>query len=180
MAKNSTRNHNNGNGPEHSAAGVVANPANLEEQYRPVTSPLAQLVTIKLEEDNYLLWKFQIENAILGYGLEDHVYGIDAAPPRMIQGNANLDFVRYQRQDRLLMSWILASISTSYLPQLVGCSSSQEIWTTIEQLFNISLLGQALQFSIHCQGDVLQTSNTNPQKRLSFYERLSNEDEELL
>ena len=136
MAKNSTRNHNNGNGPEHSAAGVVANPANLEEQYRPVTSPLAQLVTIKLEEDNYLLWKFQIENAILGYGLEDHVYGTDAAPPRLIQGNANPEFVRYQRQDRLLMSWILASISTSYLPQLVGCSSSQEIWTTIEQLFN--------------------------------------------
>ncbi|KAL5578573.1 hypothetical protein UlMin_020272 [Ulmus minor] len=38
--------------------------------------------------------------------------------------------------DRLLVSWLLASISTSYLPQLIGCSSSQQIWATIEQLFS--------------------------------------------
>ncbi|KAL5554287.1 hypothetical protein UlMin_041688 [Ulmus minor] len=34
------------------------------------------------------------------------------------------------------MSWVLASITPSYLPQLVGCSSSHSIWTTIEQLFS--------------------------------------------
>ena len=34
------------------------------------------------------------------------------------------------------MSWVLASITPSYLPQLVGCSSSRSIWTTIEQLFS--------------------------------------------
>ena len=144
MAKTNTRNHNNANGPEHSATGGVANPANLEEQHRSVTNPLAQLVTIKLEEDNYLLQKFQVENAILGYGLEDHIYCTYATPPILTQGNDNPKFIRHQRQDRLLMSQILASINTSYLPQLVGCSSSHEIWTTIEQLFNSQFDAKAM------------------------------------
>ncbi|KAL5539593.1 hypothetical protein UlMin_046166 [Ulmus minor] len=61
-----------------------------------------------------------IENAILGYGLEDYIYGTDQIPPRLIEGNPNPEFIRYHRQDRLLISWILASITPSYLPQLVG------------------------------------------------------------
>ncbi|KAL5563358.1 hypothetical protein UlMin_033105 [Ulmus minor] len=123
-------------GPEESAAGGVANPATHEEQLRSITSPLSQLITIKLEAENYILWKFQIENAILGYGLEDYIYGTDQIPPRLLEGNPNPEFIRYHRQDRLLISWILASITPSYLPQLVGCSSSRQIWTTIEQLFS--------------------------------------------
>ena len=114
----------------------VANPATHEDQLKTITNPLTQLITFKLEDDNYLLWKFRIENAILGYGLEDYIYGTDVVPARLIQGLVNSDHVHHQRQDKLLMSWILSSISTSYLPQLVGCSSSREIWTTIEQLFS--------------------------------------------
>ena len=91
---------------------------------RAITNPLAQLITINLEEDNYLYWKFQVENAIMGYGLEDYTYGTDAASPRLIGGNVNSDFIRHHRQDMLLIYWILASISTSYLSQLVGFSSS--------------------------------------------------------
>ncbi|KAL5578507.1 hypothetical protein UlMin_020206 [Ulmus minor] len=41
---------------------------------------------------------------------------------------SNPAFICHQRQDRLLVSWLLASISTSYLPQLIGCSSSQQFF----------------------------------------------------
>ena len=71
------------------AIGRVVNPATHEEQLRSITSPLSQLIAIKLEEDNYLLWKFQIENVILGYGLEDYIYGTNQAAPRLVEGNVN-------------------------------------------------------------------------------------------
>ncbi|KAL5570102.1 hypothetical protein UlMin_026677 [Ulmus minor] len=131
MARNnSSRNANNGNGSDSSAPNGSA-PPTTNQDLRAITNPLSQLTTIKLEEDNFLLWKFQVENIILGYGLEEFIYGTCDVPPRLIAGEANPAYVLYQRQDRLLISWLLASISTSYLPQLIGCSSSHQIWTTV-------------------------------------------------
>ena len=121
-----------------------------------ITNPMSQLITIKLEDDNFLLWKFQVENAIFGYGLEGYILGTKQAPARMINntnGTATINpaFVLYQRQDRLLVSWLLASISTTYLPQLIGCSSSFEIWTTIEQLFNSQSTAKAMYYKQQIQ-----------------------------
>ena len=69
---------------------------------------------------------------ILGYGLEDFIYGTRNVLPRLLAREVNPAFVRHQRQDRLHVSWLLALINTSYLPQLIGCSSSHQIWTTVE------------------------------------------------
>ena len=136
MAKTSNRNANNGAGSDSSAPNGSAHPTNNEDPMRSIINPLSQLITIKLEENNFLIWKFQVENMILGYGLEDFIHGTCNVPPRIRDGESNPAFICHQRQDRLLVSWLLASISTSYLPQLIGCSSSQKIWTTIEQLFS--------------------------------------------
>ncbi|RVW74871.1 hypothetical protein CK203_054622 [Vitis vinifera] len=35
-----------------------------------VISPLSQLITMRLEDDNFLMWKYQIKNVVRGYGLE--------------------------------------------------------------------------------------------------------------
>lgn len=119
--------------------GVVL--SNQEEILMKTISPLGKLVTIRLEDDNYLLWKFQTENAILGYGLEGYIYGNQQIPARTITNDSgvlipNPSYIVYQRQDKLLVSWLLASISPSYLPQLIGCTSSREIWITIAQQFS--------------------------------------------
>ena len=136
MARNnSNRIANNGNGSDSSAPNGSA-PPTTNQDLRAITNPLGQLTTIKLEEDNFLLWKFQVENIILGYSLEEFIYGTCDVPPRLIAGEANPAYVLHQRQDMLLISWLLASISTNYLPQVIGCSSSHQIWTTVEQLFN--------------------------------------------
>lgn len=49
-----------------------------------VVSPQSQLINVHLEEDNYLLWKFQVETAIYGYGLEGFVLGTIATPPKFV------------------------------------------------------------------------------------------------
>lgn len=51
---------------------------------RTVISPQNQLITAHLEEDNYLLWKVQVETAIRGYGLEEFLFGTITVPPRFI------------------------------------------------------------------------------------------------
>lgn len=115
--------------------------SNQEEILMKTISPLSKLVKIRLEDDNYLLWKFQTENAILGYGLKGYIYGSQQIATRTITNDSgvpilNPSYIVYQRQDKLLVSWLLASISPSYLPQLIGCSSSREVWVTVAQQFS--------------------------------------------
>lgn len=36
--------------------------------------PQTQHINITLDDDNFLLWRFQIETVIKGYGLEHHLF----------------------------------------------------------------------------------------------------------
>ena len=87
-----------------------------------------------------MLWKFQVETAIKGYGLEEYVLGTIVKPPQTINENGkvvqNQDYQAFQRQDSIISSWLLSTISATLLPQLIGCKSSYEIWATIEQNFS--------------------------------------------
>ena len=103
-------------------------------------NPLNQLITVKLDDTNYLIWKHEVQTAIRGYGLEGFILGTQEVPPRLIQVQddtqiVNPSYISYQGQDHLLASLIIASISPSFLPQLVGCDTARGIWDTIERIF---------------------------------------------
>ncbi|KAK6139417.1 hypothetical protein DH2020_026842 [Rehmannia glutinosa] len=100
-----------------------------------IIQPLHQLVSVKLDESNFLIWKQQILTAIKGYGLEGFIDGTNPAPERLIEDAINLVFLAWQRQDQLLASWILSSLSDGTLILTVGLSSSKEIWDALEQNF---------------------------------------------
>ncbi|KAJ9682583.1 hypothetical protein PVL29_018495 [Vitis rotundifolia] len=117
------------------------NPTTTDESLRIVISPLSQLITMRLEDDNFLMWKYQIENVVQGYGLEGFLFGTEQVPPKMVTDGTgilvpNPKFRDYQRQDHLLISWLLSSIRSAFLPQVVGCSSAFEVWNKIFQNFN--------------------------------------------
>ncbi|RVW30677.1 Retrovirus-related Pol polyprotein from transposon RE1 [Vitis vinifera] len=102
-----------------------------DESLRMVISPLSQLITMRLKNDNFLMWKYQIENVVWGYGLEGFLFGTEQVPPKMVTDGTrilvpNPKFRDYQRQDHLLISWLLSSIESAFLPQVVGCSSAFE------------------------------------------------------
>ena len=91
------------------------NPTTTDEYLRMVISPLSQLITMRLEDDNFLMWKYQIENVVRGYGLEGFLFGTEQVPPKMVTDKIgvlvpNPKFRDYQRQDHLLISWLLSSI----------------------------------------------------------------------
>lgn len=96
---------------------------------------------VQLDESNYIMWKYQIETAIKGHGLEEYINGTLIIPPKMVTDDqnkitSNQEFIFYQRQDNLLATWLMSSISTNILSHVVGCKTSQEIWEAIDQFFN--------------------------------------------
>jgi hypothetical protein len=81
----------------------------LEEALKSITKLHAQLITTTLDENNFLLWKFQVETAIRGYGLQKFIDPDIQAPAQFITGqdgqiSTNVDFLIHQRQDSLLCS----------------------------------------------------------------------------
>ncbi|WMV53686.1 hypothetical protein MTR67_047071 [Solanum verrucosum] len=61
-------------------------------------------------------------------------------PPTTIVENGkefpNPEFLTYEQQDSALASWLLASVSPSLLPSLVGLTTSATIWKTPTQIFD--------------------------------------------
>ncbi|TXG52621.1 hypothetical protein EZV62_021790 [Acer yangbiense] len=99
-----------------------------------------QPIGVKLNDNNFLLWKQQITAAIRGLGLQGFLDGKSICPPETTMNsdgnevtNPTHDF--WNRQDQLIVSWLLGSISDAYLLDLVGCNTASAIWSTLMDLF---------------------------------------------
>lgn len=113
----------------------------LEESLKSIINPQTQLITVTLDENNFLLWKFQVETAIRGYGLEKFISATTIVPEQLMTNSegqfaANPDYITYHRQDSLLCAWLLSSINTNLLTQIVGSKTSLEVWNAIHLNFN--------------------------------------------
>ncbi|CAA0829121.1 Unknown protein [Striga hermonthica] len=108
----------------------------------PFIHPQHQLISIKLTDSNYLLWRQQTYSAIVGYGLESFIAADSTPPPRFLSSGStdapslNPEFATWVRQDQLLMSWLLSSLSENLLIMMVGKTNSQEVWNSLESNFS--------------------------------------------
>lgn len=93
-------------------------------------------ISLRLDKNNFLLWKQQILTTIHGYGLEKHL-AEDQIPLMFKNGQdeaarvLNSKFVNWRRQHQLLMSWLLASMTKGMLTRVVGCDFACKIWERI-------------------------------------------------
>ncbi|KAH6767825.1 hypothetical protein C2S52_018808 [Perilla frutescens var. hirtella] len=77
-----------------------------------------QSISTKLDDTNYLLWKQQIVATIEGFGLEKFLFRGDCVHAQFIPGTSSDDLVLnndWKRQDQLITSWLLSSITESML-----------------------------------------------------------------
>lgn len=97
------------------------------------------LLFVKLNDENYLLWKQQVKAAIHGHNLL-HFLEESSNPPRFLSNddenstNINTDYLEWEQQDQLLVSWLMSSMSEGVLARMVGCDSSSQIWTKLNAL----------------------------------------------
>uniref|UniRef100_A0A803QH25 Uncharacterized protein n=1 Tax=Cannabis sativa TaxID=3483 RepID=A0A803QH25_CANSA len=64
----------------------------------------------------------------------------DRAPPPQFLSDAdqdsntfNLEFLDWEVQDQLMVSWFLSSMTESLLTRMVGCHTSRQIWNALEK-----------------------------------------------
>ncbi|KAL4284574.1 hypothetical protein GQ457_16G026700 [Hibiscus cannabinus] len=111
-------------------------------------------VSVRLDDDNFLLWKQQVLLLIRGHGLEDFLDSSTPVPPSTVVSDSgerivNPLYTRFRKQDSSLASWLLSTISPSVLPQLVGAETSSAIWNTVLRLY--STLSTTKVMRLHCR-----------------------------
>ena len=97
-------------------------------------------VSLKLTEDNFLIWKQQILATIQGleflHFLEgDNIPSQFSIDPDTATATLNPHFLHHQRQDHLLVAWLLASMSPTMLNQMVGLTTAAQIWKKLNTYY---------------------------------------------
>jgi Reverse transcriptase (RNA-dependent DNA polymerase)/gag-polypeptide of LTR copia-type/Integrase core domain/GAG-pre-integrase domain len=115
-----------------------------------ITIPISQ----KLTGSNYLSWQCQILPTIHGYNLSKF---IESPPPEQTkigasgQFEVNPEYVIWRRQDQLLLSWLRASFSDTILAQTFSCSTTLELWNTLQQQFTSTSSSRRLELKRQLQ-----------------------------
>ena len=102
-------------------------------------------VSIRLDNNNFLLWRKQVLAAIRGHKLQNFVFGTKPSPLRFLtlrdeeMDNVNPEFLDWEQQDQLLLSWLLSSMSEGILTHMVNCENSAQVWRTLERYFAVQI-----------------------------------------
>lgn len=117
-------------------AQAIINPA--AQFIQPSLPSLSQNLTIKLDQDNYLLWKNQLLNVIIANGFEEYIDGSHPCPSKFLdlqRQQINPEYTLWQRINRLIMSWLYSSLTESKVAQIVSCNTAFEIWGSLERTY---------------------------------------------
>lgn len=99
-------------------------------------------ITVKLESSNYFAWKSQVENALKANSLFEYTAGTLEIPPSEIVNESgtkipNPAFILWQTIDRMLLSCLMATLTSSILPHVVGSLHTFQLWTKLEEKYSV-------------------------------------------
>uniref|UniRef100_A0A2N9I0C7 Reverse transcriptase Ty1/copia-type domain-containing protein n=1 Tax=Fagus sylvatica TaxID=28930 RepID=A0A2N9I0C7_FAGSY len=89
----------------------------------------------KLTPSTFPQWRAQFEALLIGYGLLDYVEGTLPCPPSTGTSADDLRKTHWVRQDKLILSAILASTSSSITPLIATAKTSHGAWTKLNTLY---------------------------------------------
>lgn len=134
----------------------IARSSNLNGLSTQIISLQGQSLSTKLDDMNFLLWKQQVFATIEGFGLEKFLIGSVPVPEKYVPGTSdevviNPEYVTWRRQDQLITSWLLSSMTEGILVGVVGLTNSMEIWTTLEANFASQSRAKLMQLKFQLQ-----------------------------
>ncbi|CAN1266303.1 Retrovirus-related Pol polyprotein from transposon RE1 [Linum perenne] len=94
-------------------------------------NPVANL-PLKLTTLNFPSWRSQVETLLMGLDLLGYLDGTSVAPARTITKE---EFIRWFRQDKLLLHAIRCYVSENIYPYVTTAESTHEAWTILEKLY---------------------------------------------
>ena len=100
-------------------------------------------INIKLDRDNYSLWRSTIINALETFDLESFI--LNPSPPletRILTTSdgittteTNPEFILWRKRDRFVLLWLKSTLSEQPLSLVVRATSSHMAWTAIGKTF---------------------------------------------
>jgi hypothetical protein len=106
----------------------------------PTETPLVALnitaqINEKLTPSTFPQWRAQFEGLLIGYDLLDYVTGLSVCPSSDGTFPSALKITHWVRQDKLILSAILASTSTTITPLIATTKTSHEAWKKLNHMY---------------------------------------------
>ncbi|KAH6827086.1 hypothetical protein C2S53_004692 [Perilla frutescens var. hirtella] len=128
----------------------------------------SQLISPKLDDMNYMLWKQQVLTTIEDFGLEKFLISEPkSAPAAFILGSSKDDIIvnpaydTWRRQEKSITSWLLAYMTESVLIGVVGLAHTSDIWDTLESNFSSQSRARLMQLKFQLQTLKKESSSMN-------------------
>ena len=120
-----------------------------------ILSNMSNLMSVKLDSSNFIVWKHQLSSILKAYSMIDFVDGTVPSPSRFLtdaEGNltsaANPEFKIWNTRDQAFLTLINSTLSTPVLSMVVGHNSAQAVWKTLEQRFTSTSRANVLNLKI--------------------------------
>ena len=96
----------------------------------PISFNISHLFNTPMDRNTYLCWKSQFEDILELHDLKD-VVSADRTPPssKLPDGTPNPEYSK----DKLVLSWIKATSSSSIQTLLISCSTAYEAWALLDK-----------------------------------------------
>ena len=107
---------------------------------------------IKLDRNNHILWKTQMENVMYANAFEEHIKGLRTYASNTNTTNAiNPKFLTQRCFDHMIRSWIYSSLTSEIMGQIIGYQISNTTWTTLEKKISTSSKAKRMQLRLAFQ-----------------------------
>nr|POE53724.1 hypothetical protein CFP56_49290 [Quercus suber] len=106
-------------------------------------SNMSNMMTVKLENTNYIVWKHQISMVLETYSLYELLEEPQLVPEKFLKDLSgsyiaviNPDFLIWKSMEKALLTFISSTLSPSVLAITVGCATAIEVWKILENRFS--------------------------------------------
>ncbi|KAL9689406.1 hypothetical protein QQ045_009791 [Rhodiola kirilowii] len=92
-------------------------------------------LSIKLDRTNYYAWHRVILSTLEAFNLDSYVTESSQTKPEAADAMAMQAYLAWRQRDRLILVWLQSTLSERILCYVARASSTFEIWTMLQQLF---------------------------------------------
>ncbi|XP_020425596.1 uncharacterized protein LOC109950598 [Prunus persica] len=99
---------------------------------------LLSMVTIRLSDNNFLKWSFQLESVLQGYELFGYFDGSIVQPPKYaildeegVTSQVTAGYKEWLKTDKALLSLLIATLTDEALEYVIGTKTAREAWLNL-------------------------------------------------
>jgi len=125
------------------------------------TSAFPNLISQKLDDLDFLLWRQKIELVIKSHERQRFIANQQIPLWFLTEvdrdaGVENPAYEAWEQQDQVLLAWLQSTLSTSFLSRIIGCVHSYEVWEWIHDYFHKQMQARARQLRTELLAMILE------------------------